>query len=163
MGCDIYTWHDLVIIYEDASGVLVKRVFKEDKAEKHYGYEKSTGRGSYDPDFEDPPRDALQQMQDSYGVKSLYSFQQNYWFCKEFGKIRMLRLLAGEGIPSDSVKEIYKVLNGYWRDYEDCNWEKIHKQGWTGAIRLKDMTGELGGEDEGEEDESEEEESVGSE
>ena len=141
MGCDIYTWHDTVIVYMDASGILIKLILKEDNAEKHYGYEKYHESKHYDPDFEDPPRDSLQIMQESYGVK--YFYNNNQWMCKEAGKQRMLVRLSLENIPLESVKEIYKVLNGYWRDYEDCNWDKLHRKDWSGPIRLKDLKNEL--------------------
>ncbi len=133
-------------------------VLKEDKKEGLYGYERYNKR-AYDPDFEDPPRDALDRMKEAYGQKQLYHLGS--WYCKEYGKSRVLGICKKEGIPFDTVSCIYKRLNGYWRDYGDFDLqESIRDPYWNAAvIRFKDVIGEIGDNEEEEEDD----ESVGSE
>jgi hypothetical protein len=152
MGRDYYTWHETHIIYTDVSGAEVKFVLKEDAKQGHYAY-----GHSYDPDFEDPPSfDAsLKQAISYYGTKWLYC--NGEWVCKEAGQLRVKRILAGYFLPVQELKQVYKVLNGYWCDYSGEDWFAGLKKGFDGVLIVKDAAGELLLEDEEDSEEGSEE------
>lgn len=109
MGCDYYTWIETVVEYRNASGVLMtyndKPEFEDYK--RNYVYEES-----YDSDLEEP-RDQLALDIADYGKKVLYT--NGTWSCTEHGKQRLTTLCTTKQIPLNSVVNIYKVMNGYWR------------------------------------------------
>jgi hypothetical protein len=111
MGCDYYTWIETVIVYKDLSDNRCEFVEEVDFDDYKRNYDYSSG--SYDPDVEDPPENPLERDKRLYGANYLYC--NNMWVCKEAGIQRVKGLLEEQKIPLDSVVEVYKRMDGYWR------------------------------------------------
>lgn len=139
MGCDYYTWHETHILFTDPSGVEVKFVIKDDNKWGHHAYERN-----YDPDFEDAHPFDQQMRQDIafYGKKELYHHKYG-WSCNLNGKLRIERILAGYLLPVGTLKQVYKVLNGYWCDYSQKDWFDGLRGTFSGVLIVKDPSGEL--------------------
>ena len=111
MGCDYYTWIEIVIEYTDPSGHPQTHVEKPDSDEYERNYD--FGTSSYDPDFDDPPEDSLTADIRYYGKK--HYMENGKWVCKEYGKQHIEELCEEHKIPFENITAVYKRKNGYRR------------------------------------------------
>jgi hypothetical protein len=106
MGCDYYTWIETIIVYKDLSGAVTRYV---DRGVSQRCYEELD---DIDTDFKLPPTTGqiLAEEIRVYGKKPMH--KAGMWVCHHNGKMRIQEICEKNGIPFDSLVEVYKQMGG---------------------------------------------------
>jgi len=106
MGCDYYTWIETIIVYKDLSGVVGQFVERSPIQRCYETVE------DVDTDFKLPltTSQILNEEIRIYGKKIM--FTAGLWICHYNGKMRIRAICEVNGIPFDSLVEVYKQMGG---------------------------------------------------